>query len=114
MGRDENQCHLPTRYPSLSVYYLNYRPGQQTQLVVPKMRVLITGGAGFIGSHTCDIFYDAGYQVTILDNLNPKTHDNDWPTYLNKNFIKIKGDLCDQDLLLSLLKKNSIILIDCI
>jgi dTDP-L-rhamnose 4-epimerase len=72
--------------------------------------LLVIGGAGFIGSHTCDIFYNAGYQVTILDNLNPKTHDNDWPTYLNKNFIKIKGDLCDKDLLLSLLKKNSIIL----
>lgn len=75
-----------------------------------KKNLLVIGGAGFIGSHTCDLFYNSGYKVTILDNLNPKTHNNDWPNYLNKNFIKIKGDLCDKELLLSLLKENNYIL----
>ena len=72
--------------------------------------LLVIGGAGFIGSHTCDLFYKEGYKVTILDNLNPKTHQKEWPQYLNNNFIKIKGDLCDKDLLLTLLKKNNFVL----
>jgi UDP-glucose 4-epimerase len=33
------------------------------------MRILVTGGAGFIGSHTCTSLLDAGYEVAILDNL---------------------------------------------
>jgi len=33
------------------------------------MRVLITGGAGFIGSHLCELFLDRGHEVTVMDNL---------------------------------------------
>src|SRR2546426_1759697 len=39
-----------------------------------KMRVLITGGAGFIGSHLADGFLEQGYRVRILDNLDPRVH----------------------------------------
>ncbi|HHX64315.1 MAG TPA: NAD-dependent epimerase/dehydratase family protein, partial [Chloroflexi bacterium] len=33
------------------------------------MRVLITGGAGFIGSHLCDLLLEQGHQVIAMDNL---------------------------------------------
>ena len=35
-----------------------------------KNKVLITGGAGFIGSHTADLLFEKGYEITILDSLN--------------------------------------------
>ena len=49
-------------------------------------RVLITGGAGFIGSHTADLLLRNGYEVTLYDNLSEKTHLNKkWPNYVNRN-----------------------------
>lgn len=56
------------------------------------MRVLIIGGAGFIGSHTGDELYKKGYKIRILDNLSPKIHTKFWPIFLSPNFEKIKGD----------------------
>lgn len=56
-------------------------------------RVLVIGGAGFIGSHTADELFRRGYKIRILDNLSPKTHFGTWPSYLNPEFEKIKGDV---------------------
>lgn len=61
-----------------------------------KGRVLVTGGAGFIGSHTADELLRQGYEIRILDNLSPKTHTGKWPEYLNSSFEKIKGDVRDK------------------
>ena len=38
------------------------------------MRVLIIGGAGFIGSHLADLLIEKGYRVRALDNLDPQVH----------------------------------------
>jgi len=34
------------------------------------MHILVTGGAGYIGSHTCVELLEAGYRVTVIDNLS--------------------------------------------
>ncbi|HXR97373.1 MAG TPA: NAD-dependent epimerase/dehydratase family protein [Terriglobales bacterium] len=47
-------------------------------------RVLITGGAGFLGSHLADRLLQAGYQVRLLDNLDPQVHPHGRPSYLNR------------------------------
>ena len=51
-----------------------------------KGRVLITGGAGFIGSHVADELLKSGYAVRILDNLNPQVHGrmNGPPEHLDR------------------------------
>ena len=40
-------------------------------------KILITGGAGFIGSNLALRLIDQGYRVTVLDNLSPQIHGND-------------------------------------
>lgn len=60
-------------------------------------RVLITGGAGFIGSHLADELLEHGYRVRILDNLIPPRHDPGRipPAYLNPDAEFICGDVRD-------------------
>ena len=66
-----------------------------------KRHVLITGRAGFIGSHLTDTLIERGYDVTVLDALLPQVHrdaerdEDGWPAYLNRKARKIKGDLND-------------------
>lgn len=55
--------------------------------------VLVTGGAGFIGSHLTDLLIAKGYKVTILDNLTDQIHNGKKPNYLNKKAKFIKGDV---------------------
>ncbi|HEX2982752.1 MAG TPA: SDR family NAD(P)-dependent oxidoreductase, partial [Ignavibacteriales bacterium] len=67
-----------------------------------KKTVLITGGAGFIGSHLCDELLEHGYKVRVLDNLSPQVHgDIDAPpAYLNKDAEFMYGDVRDNDAVL--------------
>ncbi len=59
--------------------------------------VLITGGAGFIGSHTADALARRGYAVRIVDNLQAEVHNGRWPNYvLRKGFERIRGDVRDR------------------
>lgn len=55
--------------------------------------ILVTGGAGFIGSHIADKLILKGYNVTILDNLTRQVHNGKIPSYLNKEAKFIKGDI---------------------
>lgn len=56
-------------------------------------RILITGGAGFIGSFLTDELIKNGYTVRILDNLEPQVHEKKKPAYLNPKAEFIKGDV---------------------
>lgn len=60
-------------------------------------RVLITGGAGFIGSHTADALLAAGYEVRLLDNLSPQVHGSNRqrPPYLADDAELVVGDVTD-------------------
>jgi dTDP-L-rhamnose 4-epimerase len=61
-------------------------------------RVLITGGAGFIGSHVCDLLLSKGYQVRLFDNLSPQVHaDRARPHYLHPDAELVIGDVRDPD-----------------
>tara|TARA_B100000029_G_scaffold122_1_gene166 strand:+ start:157 stop:1131 length:975 start_codon:yes stop_codon:yes gene_type:complete len=65
------------------------------------MNVLLTGGAGYIGSHICNTLLDLGYKVSTIDNLSTG----------NKNLIPkrvehINSDIADKKTITSFLKKN--------
>jgi len=57
------------------------------------MKVLVTGGAGFIGSHTVDLLVNEGYKVRIVDSLIEQVHKGKKPSYLNKDAEFILGDV---------------------
>lgn len=67
-------------------------------------RVLITGGAGFIGSHTADRLLQQGYQVRLLDNLQKPVHQKGKPDYLSPDAEFVEGDVRDRDALLKALQ----------
>jgi len=60
------------------------------------VHVLITGGAGFIGSHTADRLLEKGYRVRILDNLQKPVHMKGKPEYLSDEVEFIEGDVRDK------------------
>ncbi len=62
------------------------------------MRAIVTGGAGFIGSHLADALLSAGYRVRALDDLNPQVHaDSARPAYLDPDVELVVGDVRDAD-----------------
>lgn len=68
-------------------------------------KVLVTGGAGFIGSWTTDLLIERDYEVTILDVLELQVHQGNTPEYLNKEARFVKGDVRDRKLLTRLVKE---------
>src|SRR5574341_832590 len=61
------------------------------------MRILVTGGAGFIGSHTVDLLLQGGHRVRLLDNLTPPVHsDGRVPAYVQREAEFIRGDVRDR------------------
>jgi len=59
------------------------------------MNVLVTGGAGFIGSHLADALIDRGHTVRILDSLVEQVHGEIVPPHLNVNAEFVKADIND-------------------
>ncbi|MGV0926027.1 SDR family oxidoreductase [Empedobacter sp. ULE_I145] len=59
--------------------------------------ILITGGAGFIGSNLTEYFLGNDYQVTCLDNFATGHRHNVEPFFSNSNYTLIEGDICDLD-----------------
>ena len=72
------------------------------------MKVFITGGAGFIGSHLCDALVAEGKDVTILDNLSTGSKKN--IAHLEGKIEVIEGDIRDKTLVESLVEKCDLIL----
>ncbi len=61
------------------------------------MKILITGGAGFIGSNLCEHFVGKGHEVVCLDNLSTGFMRNIEPLLPASNFIFIEGDIRNQE-----------------
>jgi dTDP-L-rhamnose 4-epimerase len=73
------------------------------------MRVLVTGGAGFIGSHLVDRFHQEGFQVRVLDSLDPKVHPKGQPPKFPAGVEFIRGDITDRETLRYALRQVDII-----
>jgi dTDP-L-rhamnose 4-epimerase len=69
------------------------------------MRILVTGGAGFIGSHTCDRLIGLGHDVVVLDACTPPVHRGGKPMYLSPGAEFYQGDVRNRDLLVNLLRR---------
>ena len=72
------------------------------------MRVFITGGAGFIGSHLADHYVNAGHQVTLLDNFSTGSQSN--VAHLEGKVTTIDGDIRNMELIDQLTKDSDLVL----
>ncbi|WP_037317545.1 NAD-dependent epimerase/dehydratase family protein [Amycolatopsis orientalis] len=68
------------------------------------MRTLVTGGAGFIGSHIADLLSDQGHEVVVLDNLLRTAHGSSRPPGYTERHRFLRGDITDPDLVAGLLE----------
>ena len=73
--------------------------------------ILITGGAGFIGSHLADLLLEMGHEVTVLDILHPQVHgaEQNIPSYLNPDLHLIRGDVRDAEAMKKALEEKTVI-----
>jgi dTDP-L-rhamnose 4-epimerase len=60
--------------------------------------ILVTGGAGFIGSHLVDALVERGHRVRVLDAVVEQVHGTAGPQYLNPEAEFLQGDVCDAEL----------------
>jgi dTDP-L-rhamnose 4-epimerase len=58
-------------------------------------KILVTGGAGFVGSHTVDALLREGHEVRVFDNLDDQVHHGSFPAYLPKEIEFVRGDVRD-------------------
>lgn len=76
-------------------------------------RILITGGAGFIGSHLLNRLSFDGFEVTVIDNLNVQVHGQSSALNIQETIIEkcqfVHGDIRDKEVLYSLLGRNDVI-----
>ena len=74
------------------------------------MRILVTGGAGFIGSHTVTLLLEEGYDVTVVDNFSNSNKNvlQKIKDITKKEFDFYEGSVCDQSFLNEVFKKDKI------
>ena len=68
----------------------------------PRVRALVTGGAGFIGSHLAEALHGRGAKVVVLDNLSTGAMEN--LAWARGELTFVQGDLCDRELLQKLVR----------
>ena len=73
------------------------------------MRVLITGGAGFVGSHVADVLTERGHRVRLLDNLLDKAHGGAGIPQWTYGHDLVQGDVRDERLLGRLLRETDVV-----
>lgn len=73
------------------------------------MKIMVTGGCGFIGSHLVDRLISEGYQVKVFDMLEPQVHLGKKPGYLNAHAEYIFADLRSKDKLKKAIKNIDVI-----
>ncbi len=75
-----------------------------------KTKVLVTGGAGFIGSHTCCILLEAGYEVVVIDNFSNSSPNvvEKIKEITGKDVVLYEGNVCDKSLLKTIFEKEKI------
>jgi dTDP-L-rhamnose 4-epimerase len=73
------------------------------------MKILVTGGAGFIGSHLVDKLVEQRHDVVVIDNLEPQVHLGKKPDYLNPKAEYVFKDVRDGKTLVSVLKDAEVI-----
>jgi len=78
-------------------------------LNITEQRILVTGGAGFIGSHIVDELIKRGNELIVLDNLSSSTIKNIEKHLSKSSFRFVKGDIRDFNLLISLLKDVDVV-----
>ena len=74
------------------------------------MKILVTGGTGYIGSHTCVELLNNGYEIVVIDNFSNSKKDvvEKIKEITEKDFIFYEGDVCDPDLLDKVFTENKI------
>jgi len=77
-------------------------------------RILVTGGAGFIGSHLVDKLLNAGHEVRVFDSLDPQVHgglreQGRWPDYCSPDAEYVAGDVRDRDALAGAMRGMDVI-----
>lgn len=74
------------------------------------MKILVTGGCGYIGSHTCVDLLNNNYEVVVVDNLSNSREDviESIKKITDKDLTFYKGDVCDKELLEKIFDENRI------
>lgn len=74
------------------------------------MKILVTGGTGYIGSHTCVELLNNGYEIVVIDNFSNSKKDvvEKIKEITKKDFIFYEGDVCDSTLLDKVFTENKI------
>ena len=72
-------------------------------------RVLITGGAGFLGSHLADALLKRGDTVRIFDSLSPQVHPAGLPEYLAREVEFVRGDMRDMETLREAIRRVDVV-----
>ncbi len=74
------------------------------------MRILVTGGTGYIGSHTCVELLNNGYEIVVIDNFSNSKREvvDKIKEITKKDFVFYEGDVNDKELLSRIFKENKI------